>query len=359
MNYLRISIAILLCMLFSCEENIVVLNSQERLQKRLEDFVDGKPQLAISAAIIKNGKLYSTVAGTSFDNVSFNNQRLFLAGSTTKMFTAALTIKWAEENEISLDSKVADYLILDTRFSKDITIRSLLNHTSGLPDYITDEFQNVILENPTYIFSQNELISFIPETSGSSNNEFQYSNTNYLLLGMLLEKWHSKELHIVMRQEIIDFLNLSQTLFFPYEPITNSIEHLWVDLDEDGNMDNLSELGFTPEALVSGAWASGGIVSTPSNMVTFIQSLFEGEILNENQWEEMQQFSEIIPDRYSYGLGLQKQIIEGEEWIGHDGSLLHYTMVYYHPATGSFVAIMANQEEYNFDNLLIEIRDIL
>ncbi|MCG8332667.1 MAG: beta-lactamase family protein [Chitinophagales bacterium] len=358
MKYLSVFLVALLCITFSCEKDITVLNSQERLQNKLDDFVESKPQLAISAAIIKNGHLYTAVSGQSFDDDSFDEQRLFLAASTTKMFIAALTIKYAEENQISLDNKISDFISLDDRFSEDISIRHLLTHSSGLEDFVTDEYLGAVLSNPSHIFSSDERISFVPETITLPGETFQYSNTNYLLLGLLLETWSERGLHELLRQDIFDPLNLFHTALSPYESINGPIEHLWTDIDEDGIMDNITELGVTTEALLSGAWASGGIVSTPGNMARFLEGLIEEAIINETQLQSMQQFTEIIPGQYAYGMGLQKITIDGEEWIGHDGSLLHYTMAFYHPATDSYMAIMANQEGYDFDNLLLGIADI-
>ncbi len=358
MKYLSVFLIALLCITSGCEKDVIVLSSQDRLQGRLDDFVASKPQLAISAAIIKNGQLSTAVSGQSFDHDSFDEQRLFLAASTTKMFIAALTIKYAAVNQISLDDKIADYLSLDDRFSEDISIRQLLTHTSGLEDYVTGEYLGTVLNNPGHVFSSEELINFVPKTTLLPGESFQYSNTNYLLLGLLLENWTEKNLHALLRQDIFDPLNLSSTSLLPYEAANGPIEHLWTDIDEDGNLDDLTELGFTTDALLSGAWASGGIVSTPGDMVRFLKGLMEGAVINESQLQSMQQFTEIIPGQYAYGLGLQKITSDGEEWIGHDGSLLHYTMTFYHPATDAYVAIMANQEEHDFDSLLLEIADI-
>jgi D-alanyl-D-alanine carboxypeptidase len=358
MKYLSVFVIALLCITTSCEKEVIVLSSEERLQASLDDFAASKPQLAISAAIIKNGQLSTAVAGQSFDNDSFDDQRLFLAASTTKMFIAALTIKYAAINQISLDDKIADYLLLDERFSEDISIRQLLTHASGLEDFVTGEYLETVLTNPTHVFVTEELLSFVPETSLLPGETFHYSNTNYLLLGLLLENWTEKSLHRLLREDIFDPLNLSSTSLPPYESVNGTIEHLWTDIDDDGNPDDLTELGFTNEALLSGAWASGGIVSTPSDMVRFLRGLLEGDIINESQLQLMQQFAAIIPDQYAYGTGLQKITADGEEWIGHDGSLLHYTMTFYHPATDAYVAIMANQEEHDFDSLLLEIADL-
>lgn len=358
MKYLSVFVIALLCLTASCEKEIIVLSSEERLQAKLNDFVASRPQLAISAAIIKNGSLSTAVAGQSFDQASFDDQRLFLAASTTKMFIAALTLKYAAEKQIALEDKIADFISLDDRFSEDLSIRHLLTHSSGLEDFVTGAYLETVLSNPTHVFASEELLSFVPETTLLPGAVFQYSNTNYLLLGLLLENWTEKSLHALLRQDIFDPLNLSSTSLPPYESVSGALEHLWTDIDEDGHPDDLTGLGFTTEALLSGAWASGGIVSTPSDMVRFLRGLLEGDLINESELQSMQQFAEIIPDQYAYGMGLQKLTADGEEWIGHDGGLLHYTMTFYHPATNAYVAIMANQEEHDFDALLLEIADI-
>jgi D-alanyl-D-alanine carboxypeptidase len=358
MNYLSISLISLLSLFTNCDEKVTILDSQQRLQRRLDDFAEGKANLAISAAIIKDDQLYTAVSGQSYDNTTFDDQRLFLAGSTTKMFVAPLVIKWSDEHEIALDAKVNNFLSLDDRFSGDITVRHLLNHTSGLADYVNDEYLGTILENPTHIFTPNELMTFVPDSDLQPGQEFQYANTNYLLLGMLLEEWSGKKLAELLREEILNPINTTNTSFFPFEALSGNLEHLWSDIDEDGEVDNLTEMGFTPEALLSGAWASGGLVSTPTDMVYLLKGILSGSILNDSQVESMKAFNEIIPAQYAYGMGLQKVNYGGEEWIGHDGSLLHYTMLFYHPSTDSYVAIMANQDEYDYDNLMIEIADI-
>jgi D-alanyl-D-alanine carboxypeptidase len=358
MKRLRIFTIVLLFVALGCEEKVFVLTTSERLKQRLDRFAESKPDLAISAAIIKNGELSTAVSGQSFDNSSFDDKRIFLAASTTKMFAAALTVKYTDENQISLDTKISNFLQLDDRFSDGITIRNLLNHSSGLEDYLTDEYLAAVINNPQHIFTPAELMYFVPETTTLPGNGFFYSNTNYLLLGMLLEEWSGESLNVLLRNEIFDAVGSPNTSLYPFEPVQGTMEHLWTDVDGDGVIDDLTALGFTPESLLSGAWASGGILSTPTDMVTFLKELFEGDILNDNQLQALQQFTEIIPDQYSYGMGLQKINYNQEAWIGHDGSLIHYTMAFYHPATGSCVAIMANQDGFDYEALMLEVIDI-
>lgn len=349
---------VLLVVTTSCEHETRFLSDQERLQKRLEDFATGKPNLAVSAAIIKNGEVHTAVVNGSHDTRAFGEAPLFAAGSTTKMFTAALIIQWADEHKIPLDSKVSDFLSLVGGFSPDITIRHLLTHTSGLSEYVTEGYLGFILENPNHRFSSTELLQYVPESPLKPDGVFRYANTNYLLLGMLLEKWSGQNLGTLLKDKVFDPISMDQTTFSPFGPIQGPFQHFWADIDGDGNPEDLTSLGFVPDALLSGAWSAGGIVSSPEDMVMFLRALFNDQLLNKTQLKAMQEFAEVIPGQYGYGMGLQKIMIDGQEWLGHDGSLLHYTMAYYHPGTDAYVVIMANLEDYNYDSLLIEIAGI-
>jgi D-alanyl-D-alanine carboxypeptidase len=236
----------------------------------------------------------------------------FRIASLTKLFTATVVLQLMEENSLRLDDSIEQW---GFHLAPDITIRHLLNHTSGLANYTdTDilarlEFNDVYRAwHPEEILGlvADEPLQFVPGQS------WQYSNTNYIVLGMLIELATGDSLAYNFRQRIIEPLNLSSTYLANMEPPTADLvrgKSFFFDADHYH---------------ASMVWAAGGLVSAAPDLIAFARALFTGELFtNQDTLEEMLTF-ELTPDESQfdgYGLGVEMANTPLGRYWGHDGGI--------------------------------------
>ncbi len=205
-----------------------------------------------------------------------------------------------------------------------ITLRQLLNHTSGVPDY-TDVLFRWAPVNPGVFLNRwqpIELVRFIDglEASFQAGDSWQYSNTNYLLLGMVVEAATNNSIAEEIRDRILDPLALSNTFFAEEEAIPGGYVRGYWDFDQDGTLNDISG------ANLSWAWSTGAMVSNTSDLATFIHALIGGKLLEPDTLQQMlTTISPITSENYSaYGLGIGIMQSPNRFWYIHRGQTLGY-----------------------------------
>ncbi|GLP69190.1 serine hydrolase [Streptomyces sp. TUS-ST3] len=245
------------------------------------------------------------------------------AGSVTKTFTATVVLQLAAEHRISLDEPVDRYLPGLVRHNgydgRRITVRQLLRHTSGLPDYL----EAPEWEHPERLryrhFEPRELVTRaldLPRPSGS----WHYATTNYLLAGMIIREvtGHAPEAEITRR--VIRPLGLRDT-YWPGDDTRIRGRHSRSYFpSEDGRLAD----GTAWNTTFGGV--GGALVSTPADLTRFITALFGGRLLPADQLADMRRTVAADPDRLwpgaRYGLGLITSPLRcGGLWWGHAGTV--------------------------------------
>lgn len=139
----------------------------------------------------------------------------FRVGSLTKTFTATIVLQLVAEGRLSLDAPIARWLPGLLPAGNIITVRELLNHTSGLFDYVNDgpQFVEQALANPARHWSLRTLLSFAVDKPlwFAPGTQWRYSNTNYIVLGLLVETVTGRPFGAVLRQRVLRPLHLSAT----------------------------------------------------------------------------------------------------------------------------------------------------
>ncbi len=209
----------------------------------------------------------------------------------------------------------------------------LLNHTSGIPSYTEDTgFLLRYLALPRKGWRPAELTEVLEGESllFSPGTRHEYSNSNYLLLGVILESVTGSSYSALLSDLMEDELNLFRTHYLDYPddvPLANgydmSIFHL--------GRRNLS--GFR-SSLETGAFSAGGVVSTSADTARFVHSLFTGKILSDAGLSQMLTFIDTsdpdVPSQTGYGLGVRRLEIGGSTWIGHTGTIPGYSGIAVH-----------------------------
>lgn len=267
--------------------------------------------------------------------------------SITKLYTATIIMRLYEEGKISLDDPMSKYLpgklinyihIFEGKdYSNEITIRHLLSHTSGIADYYSEKPEGgkslfeMFLENPgkkwtvadTIERARDDLKPNFPPGADAS-----YSDTNFQLLGLIIESVTQRPLHFVYNDIIFRPLGLKHTWLISHsENINNRYAVLADVFYKEKNMNELRSNG--------SYWADGGLVSTTEEMISFLKALNEGTIIRKTTLESMHNWHKLnFPLEYGYGTMFFKLPQFIAKWAnlpslwghsGSTGSFLYYS----------------------------------
>ena len=309
---------------------------ENRMQKVLDKGISKYNVRGASAAVIfPDEKIWTGVSGVSHDTVTIKPDMLFAIGSITKNVVATLTLKLVEENILSLEDPLSKWLPSYTHVDSMITIRQLLNHTSGL--YMFWDNQQIwddLKKDRTKSWSPEDVLSYIKEPYFAAGNGWRYSNTNYLLLAMIIERATDSNLSTEFRKRFWHPLGIDDAYLSQQEKIPDNQAHVYGDNFNFGESE--IDLTFLPRAShESITFGSAGLFTTAEDLARWCHALFEGKILQPQSMDEMLQFVKFKPvaNMRAYGLGVQvytKSFAHGKEAIGHGGGNIGTTtyMVY-------------------------------
>lgn len=268
---------------------------------------------------------YITSGYTTFEKENeVTKEHAYRVGSITKLFTSVLVMKLYEEGEISLDNKLEKWYP-DFPNADQITIKQLLNHNSGIYNYTENlwiSIRSIVNSNkewdPEHILNTvyDEEFYFKP---GESH---YYSNTNYLILGLIIEKVTDKSLKEVYREYIFGPLELNNTYFLPGDKIPDK---LVTGFERDVIPFGIQKFTSQENSFASLGFAAGGMVTTAEELTIFLESIFKTEYLEEETVKMMNDYllaaDPDVKNQIGYGLGLRVLKIKGDILYGHTGTI--------------------------------------
>jgi CubicO group peptidase (beta-lactamase class C family) len=310
------------------------LGTAELLQRVLEAAVESPdtsyPGVVLHVSSPQLGSWTGAAGmGDIETNIPMSPHDKFRAGSLTKPFIAAVVLQLVEEGRFSLDDPMTAVLpeSITGKFadSDQITVRMLLNHTGGLPDFM-DLAGPEIMANLTKSWEAEEFLDFAAaqEPWFAPGEAQRYSNTDYTLLGMIIEEATGQSWREEMRQRIFEPLNLENTLLPEPNDTTIPGDHARGYADFGAGLVDATELA---NASVVGAAGGQSMVTNAEDLSRFMNALVAGELFQEaGTLDEMLTFVEFSKDHplsvvlTGYGLGLAKASFgDGIEGIGHSG----------------------------------------
>jgi D-alanyl-D-alanine carboxypeptidase len=300
-----------------------------------------------SIAVSKNGKiLYSKAIGYCLINdqkrISSTPRTKYRIGSITKMFTATMIFQLAEEGKISLNDKLNKFFPSIPN-SDIISIANLLNHHSGIHSFTDDTAYFHYMTRPK---THAEMIKIISESKPDTipGVVAAYSNSNYLLLGYIIEKICGKPYQQVLKDRITAKAGLSDTY---YGDKTN------INLNECYSYQFVTGWNQQPETDMSIPHGAGSIVSTPSDLTKFIESLFSGLLLSASSLDQMTQLTD------GYGMGIFQYPFYERKAFGHTGGIDGFlSIVNYFPDDSLAMAYCTNGQVYPMNDILIGVLSI-
>nr|NIS15949.1 serine hydrolase [candidate division Zixibacteria bacterium]NIT59222.1 serine hydrolase [Fodinibius sp.]NIW40483.1 serine hydrolase [candidate division Zixibacteria bacterium]NIX57806.1 serine hydrolase [candidate division Zixibacteria bacterium]NIY27805.1 serine hydrolase [Fodinibius sp.] len=322
-------------------------NMTSRLNYLLDSCRSNLDIVGLSAAIVwSDGREWTGVSGNSTDEQPIRDDMLFGIGSATKTYIAALMLKYVENELLNLDDQVTKWLSDLPVELADITIRQLLNHTSGLFNYMEhSDYNTALFAFPDTIWTARSLLnSFMQAPYAKPGNVWHYSAANYLILGMIIEKLSGNVVHDAIRNELLQPLDLSDTYLYPQELYsTDRMAHLWMVLDTGGAPVDINLLVGKPplRGMFSSVWTAGAINATALDAATWLTDLFAGRIITKASLDEMRHPTPLSGD-INYGLGLITEDIEETKAVGHSGGIGYSSLVLHFVTDSLSVAVLGN-----------------
>lgn len=278
----------------------------------------------------------------------------FRIASITKLFVATVVLQLVEESRLALDDEVIGYLP-DFGHDRRITVRQLLNHTSGIPDYgRTKEFNEGLIADRDRRWTTDEVLALVngvrPDFEPGA--DYLYSNTGYILLGQVIEAVTGSTWAAEVRHRILEPLRLTHTFVASAEPVPGGVLPGYIDVDMDGDVENV-ETGVRWVSLETTEGAAGAMVSTAGDLAKFGEALFGGRLLVPAMLKEMVAPGLHHPRNSNYGLGvaISRPDYRLTTW-GHGGFTLGFiSVLWYLPQHDLVVAVLANDVRANPSDL--------
>ena len=329
--------------------------NREKLNHLIHKMVNRK---SIFSAVMKVENSEGSISWSGAAGSMQVNSRYFIA-SVTKLYVTAIVMKLIEEGKITLNDKISDYLpdtfceklhvLKGIDYSNELTIYHLISNTSGIPDYFFHKQENgrtvadELIEGKDDPWPIDKTIGLIkklkPNFKPGAKRRASYSDTNYQLLGKIIEKITKKSIDDVFDDYIFSSLNFTSTYTYnnPNDdtpvPFYYGSEHLWL-----------------PQYMTSIA-PEGGIVSTVDECMIFLKAFFKGIFFPKEKVNELKKWNLIVPPPglFCYGIGLEKLWVP---WIAspikHPGDILGFwgqtgSFAFYNPKTDLYFCGTTNQ----------------
>jgi len=334
-------------------DNTSELTFSEKLQKALDASLESSLGMGVSAAVIMaDGWTWTGTRGVSHGTTSITSDMLFAIGSAQKMFVGAAILQLAEEGKISLDDSLYQWLPIYPNVDSTIAIRQLLNHTSGLYNFVDyNEYWQAILNDPDRIWTMEELfLTFNREPLFTKGTDWHYSQTGYNMLRMIIEEITGSDISTVNTERFWIPLGLDHSYTSAQGELPSVFAHGWYDLKGDGSYEDFSS--FSRTAFVSGI--GGEVWATAEDLAKWARALFyDKKVVSQASLDQMLAFyspctgEELISA--GYGLSVVKfnpELLNGLNAIGHSGNAPGYAAsCIYLPDHEVCIGFLDNTEE--------------
>jgi len=293
--------------------------SESELQQAADHLIASSDIPAVITLVERDGK--RTVVASGVAEIGGSKARpddRFWVGSVTKSFVATLVLQLVADGKLRLGETVSELLPGRLPQGRRIRLRNLLNHTSGLADYMSlAQLRREVVRNPGVVISPGRLVSAAARLplAFQPGSRASYSNTNYLVLAEVLRRVTRQPLARLMRDRIFEPLGLDKT---SYRPARRKLEEHQI---------HGYDVSLLPPTDVSldgfgGPWADGAIVSNADDLAVFFRALLRGEIVPPRLVAEMET---IAPRSHGEGLGLYRLPSPCGLWFyGHTGGTRGY-----------------------------------
>ena len=278
-------------------------------------------------------------------NIAANRMTKYKIGSVTKTFTAVMIMQLIEEKKLNLQTKLNRFYPKIPNAEK-ITIYDLLHHRTGIVDYINGD--SITAKNIYRFHSKEEMIQKITDYKPlfEPGTKHEYSNSNYNLLGYIIETLTKKSYAENIQTRIVKKANLLNT-YFPQGKIETSVGESYSYLFNGTKW----EKGEEWENSI--AYSAGAIISTPADLTRFMYALFDGKLVKPSSLEQMKEIKE------GYGKALMQFPFGERRFYGHTGGIENFrAVVGYYPTEKLGISLIVNGDNFNRNDIMIGVLSI-
>lgn len=352
-----------------CSENTDTNEIPESLKNSITDIMNNalasvqSKGLAVSIDI--NGARWSTSVGnkdTELNPIELDDRFLFM--SFTKTQTATVVLQLHEEGLLDIDNSLDQYIDPVSNVNMSITLRELLTMTASTCSFLSgnDSYWDFFYANLDSVATPESILNdFVPAGNCNPNNDYFYNDTNFELLGLVIEAVTGNSGQTEFENRIYTPLQLSSAELAPLNSAENSFNGVWWNNENGTPIDQSSA---SKNLLLTSRKFSAGSVMNTSDALTLIKGLLEGDLLSENMLEDMKTpASASVPDDATaffrgYGLGLMKLSSQGGDiYYGHSGGGGNATRTIYNPDKKIGVVTAGNYRN-DFQSILPYSREI-
>ncbi len=309
-------------------------------QSALDDWARGPGHYGVSASIIlKDGTQWSGTAGRAGAGL-IQPEQLIAIASITKTMTGAVILRLAENGVLGLDDPISRWLAPRPELNPSITVRQLLNHTSGVANYTANPaLAAANVASPAHQFTRDELLAFVGPPSFAPGARTEYSNTGFLLLAEIAERATGRPIDELYRTLLWEALGLDEIFLpgagTPPGPVADAL------------MSGSVTRPLDKMAILTTGNAAFGLMATARTVARWGHALFAGTVLTPTSQQAMRTLVPAagnIPGETGAGLGIRSYRYLGRTQYGHSGgSLLGSSLLLFDPESGVTVAVVMNQ----------------
>ncbi len=291
---------------------------------------------------------------------------LFATGSITKTFVAALMLKLAEDHVLDLDDPLSRW-VPEFPDSRKITLRQLLNHTSGTSDFADQSaFWKAQLRDDDVVWTPRRTLRYAPKNASDPGEDWSYSNTNYILAGLVIERATHSTVARQLHRRLLKGTRFARIVLQGDERPRGPVAVGHQDVDGDADLEPTPNNPYVPSTTeATTAWTAGGMLASAQDLARAGDELFRGSLISEASRREMTHF---IPTRTrywpEYGLGLARADLGGVQVWTHTGdSFGFHADLAYIPEREITVAATVNKQsnapgqDALIDALLADVSD--
>jgi D-alanyl-D-alanine carboxypeptidase len=324
-----------------------------RLQAVLDEVVADGQSPGIAAAVVTIDGTWAGAAGVGdpASGSALSADAEFAIASISKTLVAALVLRQVEAGAMNLDAPLAQYLPGDLEeVSNGATLRQALGNQTGIPEYIDEPFVDEVLSDCSRTWTAAEVAALIPAPKLPPGSGSDYSNSNWILLGIALERTTGANLGELARV-LLDPVDLRRVAYQPDEapPEPLALPHL--DIDQDGAWDELVTGGLLPcRSMATAGGAAGAFASDAPSLARWGWLLYGGGVLDPTSLAQM---TAVGSDEY--GLGTIRYIRGGSIGFGHEGRIPGYgSLLIVYPRERLAVAVLINADRGNILRAIAE-----
>lgn len=307
----------------------------DTLEQTLVSFANATHMEGVTSAVVfPDGSTWSTAHG-NHGSIPLSTEMLFDIGSNTKSMVSALVLMLEEDGLLSIDDTLYSYINAIDNVPFGITLKQLLEQRSGIANYTDHPYfiDSVLFNNPSKFWHPDSLLShFLGTPLFTAGQYWNYSNTNYLLLGKVIEAIEGQPLHTVLYNRLFAPFNLNNSYLDVYDSYSQVKTGAYM---APSNYWGASSF----YALMSSTWAAGGVVSTPNDFVSYCHQLFRGDILGQDVFTKMKAGTNFGGGNI-YGKGIERIFYNGRQYFMHGGNTMQNSEMHYSIESDFSVTVM-------------------